>query len=248
MPNEEITPILESIGLSKNEIIVYLELISVGKSSAGDISKGTKIHRPNVYDILEKLIQKGIVNQGVENDRKVFYPIPPKNLLDYFNQKAHDLEKIIPKMEEIHSKPKKSETKIISTEGVQSIRTTMSDLLELNSQISTYGIPKEAVEILGGFIHEFHKKRISKGIIMKHIYNLDATKRIKELTQMPHTEARYLPSLYNTKINTIICGNKIMFFLWEPPFTTIIIENESLAKAYQNYFEILWEEARITYS
>ena len=102
MENEEIILSLESIGLSKNEVIVYLDLLGVGKSSAGDISKRVDIHRSNVYDTVEKLIKKGIITQTFEENRKVFYPISPKKLLDYFKQKEYDLEtnkEILPRLD-----------------------------------------------------------------------------------------------------------------------------------------------------
>ena len=42
MEEDKVIDVLESIGLNKNEILVYLDLIRIGKSSAGNISKGQK--------------------------------------------------------------------------------------------------------------------------------------------------------------------------------------------------------------
>ena len=241
--NEEVIRVLESIGLNKNEIIIYLDLIEVGESSAGDISKRTKIHRSNVYDTIKKLIEKGIVRELIKDNRRVFFPIAPKDILNYFKQKEYDLQKIIPEIEKIHSKPEEK-NKVMVFEGIQAIRAAIDGLLELNKPIFTYGIPKEVLDILGGFIHDFHKRRIAKKIPIRHIYNRDASKRIKEQKQMKYTEARYLPYLYDTKIDTTICGNKVILWMWEPPFTVITIENEPIAKTYQSYFEILWRKAK----
>ena len=80
---------------------------------------------------------------------------------------------------------------------------------------------------------------------MKHIYNKDAQDRIKYLNQLEYTEARYFPSDYNTTISTLICGNVVLLIFWEDPVSTILIENRAIAEAYKNYFDILWEEARI---
>ena len=59
MDEKNIIETLESVGVHKTEILVYLELIKAGCASAHDISKRTKIHSSNVYDILEKLLKKG---------------------------------------------------------------------------------------------------------------------------------------------------------------------------------------------
>lgn len=243
---EKIFEILESIGLHRNEIMVYFDLIKVGHSSVHEVAHRTKIHRPNVYDILDKLVKKGIVTQGVENNVKMFYPVSPQNLLNYFKQKEYDLQKIIPEIEKIHSHPPEKRT-VIMSEGIKAFRTILDSLLEKKEPICVYGIPREVSEIIGGFIGDFHERRIKKGILMKHIYNQDAQDRIKYLNQLECTEARYFPSDdYNTTISTLICGDTVLLIFWEDPVFTIVIENKTIADAYKKYFDILWRGARLS--
>ena len=59
----KILEVLEFIGLHKNERIIYLDLIKNGSSTALEVSKRTKIHRPNTYDALRKLLEKGFISQ-----------------------------------------------------------------------------------------------------------------------------------------------------------------------------------------
>lgn len=243
MGTGETIRILESIGLSKNEVFVYLDLLKEGKASANDIAKGTKLHRSNIYDIVKGLVKKGIITQSLENNKKIFYPINPKNLLAYLKQKEYDLEKIIPNLKEIHSKPIEKR-KISISEGIQALRETMTSMLGLKKTIYAYGIPKEVVDIVGGFIVGFHKDRIKKKIIMKHLYNENARERIKYLNSLKFTEAKHLPPLFDSKITTLICGQKVIMMFWEKPISTIIIENKSIAKTYKNYFELIWEKAK----
>jgi len=242
---EKIFETLESIGLHKNEILVYFDLIKVGHSSAHEISHRTKIHRPNVYDILDKLIKKGIVTQSIENNVKVFYPVSPKNLINYIRQKEYDLKKIIPEIEKIHSSPPEKR-RVTMSEGIRAFRIILNNLLEKEQDIFVYGIPKGVVDIVGGFINQFHKERVEKKINMYHIYNEDAQERIKYLNDMDYTKARFLPSAYDTKIMTLICGNVVLLTFWDEPIFTIIIENQAIADTYKKYFNILWDEARIT--
>ncbi|MBD3247317.1 hypothetical protein GF378_01720 [Candidatus Pacearchaeota archaeon] len=243
---EKVLKTLESIGLHKNEISVYIDLIKTGSSTAHDISHRTKIHRSNVYDIIDKLIEKGIVMESIENNVKTFYPIKPKNLMNYLKQKEYALKKIIPQIEKMHSMPKSKKRKVIMIEGIKAVRSILDGFLEQEKPIYVYGIPKCALEELGGFIMDYHKRRIKKKIPMKHIYNKNAQKRIKQLNKMKYTEAGYLPELYNTNITTNICGNKVVLIFWETPISVMVIENQSIADAYQKYFDILWEKAKPT--
>jgi len=216
---EDAVKVLESIGLSKNEVIIYLDLVRMGKSSAMSLSKRTKIHRSNIYDTLEKLIEKGIVFYSTKENSKLFYPLNPKDLLGYVKQKEFDLKKIIPKIEEIHNKPYEDRRVTIS-EGIPAIKSIFSKILRLKKPIFEFGVPKNKPDILGGFLINFHKQRVKRKIPIQLIYNMGTDKIIKELNRFNHTEARYLPSLYNSNVSTIICANKTIFIFWEEPIST----------------------------
>ena len=246
MGKGEIIRIMESIGLQKNEVFIYLDIISEGKSSENYLAKRTKIHRPNVYDLIERLIKKGVVTQSLEDNKKVFYPLKPKYLSKYIKQKEFDLEKIIPKIEEMRNKTSR-DRKIVFSEGIQSIRISLDSLLNLKKPIFIFGIPKEASDILGGFINDFHKRRIKKKITMKHIYNKNAEKRIKYLNSLDFTRAAYLPTMFDSRMSTMICGDRVFLIFWEKPMNSIMIINKSMADSYRTYFEILWEETKLEY-
>ena len=246
MDEAKITIALEAIGFHKNESLIYLDLVKYGGSSAHEIAGRTKIHRPNVYDTLDKLIKKGIVTQSLVDNRKIFYPIKPKNLLIYLKQKEYDLEKVIPEIEQIYNKPTEKR-KVTMSEGIRSFRVILNNLLETENDIYVYGIPKEVPEIIGGFLIDFHNRRVQKGVIMKHIYNKDAEKRVKYLNSMDYTEARYLPSSYDTTISTLICGDTVLLIFWEDPIFTITVENRAIAESYKRYFDIIWEEAKVCF-
>jgi sugar-specific transcriptional regulator TrmB len=237
---------LKYLNLNKNESKIYIDLIKHGRSSVIDISRRTKIHRTNVYELLRKLAQKETVNYGTENHKKVFYPVDPKDLLEHFKQREYSITKTVEQLGTIQNKPS-VQRKLTMFDGVRQLRVVLNNLLDSKKSIFAYGVPKEATEVLGGFAHDFHKRRIDKKILLKYIYNKNADKRIRELNKLDYTEARYLPSLFDSEMTTYVCCNKVILVFWEYPVTTIIIENESIANSYRNYFKILWEESKIRY-
>ena len=246
MEESLIYEVLESLGFSKHEIMVYIDLIRVGKSSVMDISKRTIIHRSNVYDVLETLVKKGVVNEIFENKRKIFYPLEPKWFLEHFKRKEEELKKIIPQIESIRNRPKE-EKKVVITEGLNSIKSILMHFLDAKSPIAIYGTSKEALETFGFFLKEFNGLRIKKKIPMRHILGADSLRRVRELNSMNYTEARYFPSSYNSRISTNICGNTVVLIIWDTPVSAILIENKYVAETYRNYFEILWESAKVTF-
>ena len=77
--------ILKDVGLTDTEIKVYLALLSLGATSAGKIVEETGVYRKNLYDSLNKLIEKGLVTYVIEKKIKVFQPKIPDNLINYLD-------------------------------------------------------------------------------------------------------------------------------------------------------------------
>jgi len=53
--------LLEEIGLTKGEIKTYLTLLQIGESTTGKIIDEAGISSGKIYEILNKLIRKGLV-------------------------------------------------------------------------------------------------------------------------------------------------------------------------------------------
>ena len=64
--------VLTEIGLTEREAEVYLSLVELGSSSATEIIRKTGFHRAVVYDLLERLIGKGLVGFATKGRKKFF--------------------------------------------------------------------------------------------------------------------------------------------------------------------------------
>ena len=80
---------LESLGLTKNEVKTYLALLELGSVPAGPLIKKLGMHRAAVYNLLDILIEKGLVHFVSKANRKNFEALKPEKLL---NQKAHNIK------------------------------------------------------------------------------------------------------------------------------------------------------------
>jgi len=241
---EKITEILKTLGLSKNEIVVYLNLISSNNSSALEIAKRTGIHRSNTYDALRKLIERGFVLEVKNEDKTLFQAISPEKIKDYMRQKEQELDILMPNLK-LLGQTISNQNDVSLSQGVFALRQAVLDLLELNSPISVLGASGENVKNMGeGFLKDFHKERIKRKILMRHIYGTDSIARIKFLNTIKYTDARFLPEKYNTIACTTICKDRVLFFIFGKPILIIKINNAEIAKAYENYFELFWKKAK----
>ena len=73
--NEDEKIILRDCGLTSTQSKVYLSLIVLGTSSAGEIIKFTNIANPDVYRATEVLQSKGLIEKIISNPAK-FQPLP----------------------------------------------------------------------------------------------------------------------------------------------------------------------------
>jgi sugar-specific transcriptional regulator TrmB len=242
---EKIPKALKSLGLTDNEVKIYLDLIKNGLSSALDISDRTKIYRTNVYDGLKGLIEKGFVIETIEEKKKLFKSISPERIKDYLLQKEQEIDAIMPALKELSNISEEKESVTIS-KGNFAMRNSFFDLLDLNQPINCYGITKSAVEIVGkGFLDDFHKKRIQKKILMRHIYNQEAKDRMGELKKLKFTEVRHLSREYDADAPTNICGDTVVFFVLSDPVSVIKIKSKKIADTYSKYFELMWNHAKV---
>jgi sugar-specific transcriptional regulator TrmB len=79
--------ILKNVGLTEGEIQVYLALIQLGQSSTGKITHKAKIASSKVYEVLERLSEKGLVSYVIKNGVKNFDATPPERLIDFLEER-----------------------------------------------------------------------------------------------------------------------------------------------------------------
>jgi len=89
-------PLLEELGLTPNEAKIYETLVEQGESSVSDISVAAKIHRRNVYDAIERLIDKGLCFQIVSPTENHYNAVDPDKLQEIIAEKQKRLAEALP--------------------------------------------------------------------------------------------------------------------------------------------------------
>ena len=75
--------ILKDAGLTEGEIKVYLALLELGDTTTGPLVDKSGVARSIVYQILERLIEKGLASYIVKDKTKYYQAADPNKLLDY---------------------------------------------------------------------------------------------------------------------------------------------------------------------
>jgi len=83
---------LQKLGLTKGESAVYLALLELGESTAGVIAKKAGVSSSKVYEILERLMAKGLAGRVSKSGRMLFSASDPKALERMVAEKKKELD------------------------------------------------------------------------------------------------------------------------------------------------------------
>ena len=239
---------LKRIGLTEGECQLYEALVHLGTSSTGKIVKRANIGSSKVYEVLQRLHNKGLVSHVVKNGVKYFEATPPERLIDFLDEKKEeltnaqkDIEKIIPLIKAEEKKAdEKNHTVVYS--GIQGPKIVLKEILEAGRKgFPHFGFGTDTDPYVKYLQHDLNKY-IEESKKIKFTQKLIFIKRFKS----PNTEAkiRYLSKEYLFPVRTMIYGDKVAIVDFSKPITTIVIENKQIANSYKNHFDLLWKIAK----
>ena len=241
----KITNSLEMFGLSEKEAKVYLACLELGNSLASEISLKSKLPRTLIYDILERLIDLGLISYSIKDNKKYFIASSPKELIRILKEKESSIFEILPELLELERIKGVKRPKVSIYEGKEGMKTIMNDIL--NSQVKeflAYGSSRSSYEIIPAFMENWHKQRIKQKMIMKILYNHteEAKEKVKKFKEsLKLTFYRFIPMDLESPTATLIYGNKVVLQSWTKEPYAVMIEDKQMAKNQKSYFGELWK-------
>lgn len=231
------------LGFALNEAKVYLALIKLGSGAVSDITKESGVHRVNVYEILDKLRNKGLVS-SLKKGAKVVYSVgDPNNILRFVQQKEDIAKNLVPELTGLYNIKKQQEDVFYFT-GPDGVITAYNMMLDEKAPV-IYGMGGRGfVRKLLKHRHErFDAERIAQGIRVKALY-YESARAEKEKMKEKLWENRYLPDTFKSPAMVDIAGNVVVILIATDVLRAIVIKNKEVAQAYKNYFEFMWKFAK----
>src|SRR5690348_9354508 len=122
--------VLENLGLSKNEAKIYEVLLTFGELGVGVISEKSGVHRRNVYDSLNRLMEKGLAIEIVESSENKYQATEPKKLSEGLAEKFEMLDKVMPELEKLQFLTP-SEYRVHTYKGSEGWKQYMRDIIKV---------------------------------------------------------------------------------------------------------------------
>ena len=237
--------ILRKIGLSNGEIKVYSALVDLGMSPINKIHERTGIERRNIYDILNKLIEKGLITYITENKKRLFQMTHPNKVIGYIEEKKYRLDKTkeelakeIPSLiEKFNFKKPNINAEIFR--GENGVKAVWEDMLNYKTNYwigSGRYVPKH----LPYFFNNWNKRRIKLKVKWYNLLRYELKTEIKE--PMKLEQLKFLPKEFSgSPTVTCIFGNKVANILLGEDYFAFVIESNELAENYKLYHKYLWD-------
>jgi sugar-specific transcriptional regulator TrmB len=240
------TKVLEKIGLTKNEIAVYLALLELGTTTTGAITHKSGLHSSRVYESLNKLIQKGLVSFVLKAKRKYFTAADPDVILDLLEREKRDVESILPQLR-LMRRMKPSEEKSTVYEGYKGVRSVYDNIVRTlgkGDEILVFGARGQDESFMAEtYFKEYTQRRVAKGIKMRIIFNADAKETGRFYSKIENTLVRYMPPDMKTPAAVDIYGNNVGILVLKPKPIVFLITSKEVADSYRAFFEMLWNMA-----
>lgn len=244
-----IASVLESIGLTKSEIKVYTALLELGSSTTGPIVEKAGVTSSKIYEILDRLMQKGLVSYALKGKTKYYEAASPERIGDYLNEKKATLDeqeseirKIIPELK-LKQQLSKYKQEALIFKGQRGAETAFLDILATMKKGEEYYVfvITELTAASQRWMMKFHAMRAKAGIKVKFLVNENARKLGEERAKFGCTEIKYVqPALATPAVFNVYADKTLISIGSTEEYINILIKSKELADSCRAYFEVLW--------
>lgn len=243
---------LEKIGLTKGEAKVYLSLFNLKEGTKYTIAKAAKVSASKVYEILDRLIGKGLVSYIIKNNVKRYFPANPNKLNEYLAQKKEEVEKsqeilkgILPSLIAKSSSTEKF-LNVRVYDGYNGIKSVLEEIkkdFNTKQEWIAMGIRSSKKGFYNALWIKFHAERAEEKIKCRFIFTDRNTDFFKALSSLPFTKTKGITQI--TPSGVAVYNNKVMIFSYkENDSACILIEDDGTADSFRQFFEGLWKMAK----
>jgi len=227
-----------SCGLSRNESKVYRALVRCGSSKAGKIAKEAAIDRTSAYNSLKSLMERGFVSYVTIGSTKWFQASDPRVFRDELSAKMEELSELLPALEREYASTKLP-SNVRLYKGVRGVKTVLEMIVNSGKPNRVFGSENQLDEFMPAFSAKF-KAQLEK----RRIPTMNLVREGRPFRQTRLRQARFVPLKTESPAVTNIFGKKIVIIVWSDPPEAILIDNETAADAYKEYFDFMWQNAK----
>ena len=244
---------LVKIGLTSGEARVYLALLKAGSTTTGELIKKSGVSRSKLYDVLERLKNKGLSTEIISKGVRHFEATEPSRIKDLLEKKKIAIEediieskKMIAELNSLKSNSlEKQEARVYT--GIGGIKTLYEEIIlsmDKNSEYLAFGIDPEDAgnEKVRDFFRKFHLNRAEKKVKARIIMRVETKKEMKDFEDLKFYQYRFSKVSFPT--NIALHKDTLIILVWGNNPIAFAITSKQISSKYRAYFEELWGSVR----
>jgi len=252
---EQIRLSLKQLGLSSQETILYLTLLTHNSLSPLVLGKKTGLNRSSIYRYLENLESLGLVKRTLKGKSTLWSPEPPDHLELMVESKLAKLESLKatlpPLIKSLSALATSSPTptRIHHYQGVEGIKQMLWNTLKAKTQFAGFGYMDWNYLVGKPFAEKLRQEVIAKRIISREILNqvddsyqyTDAKEAYTKYYQHRAISKKVLKITHDTYIYNNVYA---VLQKYQGEVFGVEIINQEIADSQRQIFEILWQIAK----
>jgi len=245
--------VLREAGLTEGEAKVYLALLELGSATTGPIVKKSGVARCIVYELLDKLAQKGLATYVIKEKTKHFQAASPSGILDYLEERkkkieesSRKIEDLLPKFMALQKSAEPAEARVyLGFRGMISAHEGTHQRLSKGDEYLSIGVPEEQPEHYHSYWKRDHLRRIKEGIRCRLLFHPKADRKtLKNRNSFKGCEARYMPFEVNTPVWITTYNDITVLFMISKNPVALEVTNQEIADSFRAYFEDMWSRSK----
>jgi len=246
---------LKEVGLSEGEIRVYRALLEFGESTSTKLAKKARVSSSKIYEITDRLIEKGIVSSVKKEGVLHFFAADPEMLRDFLRQKEEEIQReksivdsLMPALLGQYKKTKE-ETEVNVFYGWKGLKTAFLSLensLGRGDESLVFGASIGKSPEQADVFFSQHQKRVEeRGYKVRIIFNEDMRKRKQRHEYYDKSKLHEIRYLHQTTFTELYVYKDyvLILMLLENPIGIRVRGKEAVASFVQ-FFETMWRQAK----
>ncbi len=238
---------LEKLGLSQKESIVYLTLLVQGRASLLAVTKQAKLPRSTVHHALRALCDQGLLVIEMVQGKRMYQLEAPDRLRTLIQMQRQSLdeqgrivEAVLPRLRALAKGRTRPAIRYI--ESLEGLRRMQSEI-ELMSDDIIQIIGFDAFKLL---YHEQEKSEHRKEIQQngRRVRSIIISSKTVDLPEVGFEYCILPPELAPIEGEMSVCGDRLMLFSYAEGVIAIDIQSKTLAATARATLEFAWKEAQ----
>lgn len=245
---------LMELGLTENEAKVYIALLELDQTTTGSIIKKSGLYRVIVYDILDKLLEKGLVTYAIKKNIKHFQAENPDKILSLLEEKQNIAKQLIPQLEKL--KPiinnNNQQDGAFIYEGWNGIKAAQENYFKSMNKTKKQhkgeylmiGASRQLHKHLDAYFNYFHERRAKLKIPAKLLFNENNKQFAKLKSKYNPVQLRFMPKKIITPSWISTYEDMVLIGVSEDQPMAFFIRNRAVAESYKQYFYWMWQMSK----